>query len=112
MAECQCMTPPFDFRDYDTESLGVDETNGRFGEVTVETCKVCGARWLQYFVEYEAFSGSGRSYRGLVSSDMLSGLIPSQVPAMLAGLPWFFYGGSYFKTTVMTKGSGPVFVDL
>ena len=47
MAVCRCMTPPFDARDYDTEFLGVDETNGRFGEVSVETCKACGAGWLR-----------------------------------------------------------------
>ena len=34
MSECRCMTPPFYFLDYDSQSLGVDETNGRFGEVT------------------------------------------------------------------------------
>jgi hypothetical protein len=111
MVECRCMNPPLDFRDYDTESLGVDETNGRFGEVEVETCKACGARWLRYFVEYEAFSGSGRWYRGLVSPDVLSGLTPSQAPAVLEGLPWYFYGGSYFGTTG-SKGSGPVRLDL
>jgi len=107
MAECRCMTPPFDYRDYDTEPLGVDETNCRFAEVTVETCKACGARWLKYHVEYEAFSRSGRWYRGLVSPDVLSGLTPAQAPAVLAGLPWYFYGGSYFETTGR-KGSGPL----
>ncbi|HUR53827.1 MAG TPA: hypothetical protein VMZ71_06830 [Gemmataceae bacterium] len=107
MADCRCMTPPFDFRDFDTASLGVDETNGRFGEVTVETCRACGARWLRYFVENEAFSRSGRWYRGLVSPDVLAGLSPSQAPAVLAGLPWYFFGGSYFDSTGR-KGSGPL----
>jgi hypothetical protein len=111
MDECRCMKPPFDFRDYDPESLGVDETNGRFGEVTAETCKACGARWLGYSVEYEGFSRSGRWYRGLVSADMLSGLTPSQAPAVLAGLPWYFYGGNYFETTGR-RGAGPLSVDL
>ncbi len=111
MTECRCMTPPFDFRDYDIESLGIDETNGRFGDVTVETCKRCGAQWLRYFVEYEGMPSSGRWYRGLVSPEMLSGLTPDQAPAVLAGLPWYFYGGSYFETSGQ-KGCGPLFVDL
>jgi hypothetical protein len=111
MAECRCMAPPFSFQDYDTEFLGVDETNGRFGEVSVETCKACGATWLRYFVEYEAFPRSGRWYRGLVSPDVLQALTPDQAPGVLARLPWYFYGGNYFETTGR-KGSGPVFVDL
>ena len=111
MAECRCMTPPFDYRDFESESLGVDETNGRFGEVSVETCKACGAKWLRYFVEYEAFSRSGRWYRGLVSPDVLRGLKPERVPGVLSGLPWYFYGGSYFDTTGR-RGSGPLLIDL
>ena len=111
MAECRCTAPPFDFLDYDSELLGVDETNGRFGEVSVETCKACGAKWLRYFVEYEAFSESGRWYRGLVTAESLRSLTPELAVALLESLPWYFYGGSYFRTTGR-KGLGRVFVDL
>jgi hypothetical protein len=99
------MTPPFDYRDFETESLGVDMTNGRHGEVTVETCKACGSVWLRYLVEYEFFSESGRWYRGPVTWEMVESLKPEQAPELLSSMPWYFYGGSYFRTTGC-KGSG------
>lgn len=105
------MTPPFWYLDYDTVSLGVDETNGRCGEVTVETCKTCGSVWLRYFVEYESFSESGRWYRGLVTRNLIQSLKPEEAPALLSSLPSYFYGGSYFRT-LGRKGSGPVIIDL
>lgn len=105
------MTPPFRHTDLDSELIGVDETNGRFGEVSVETCKTCGAKWLRYFVEYEAFTASGRWYRGLVSQETLSSLTPEGAVDALSGLPWHFYGGSYFETTGR-KGVGAISVDL
>lgn len=105
------MTPPFWYLDYDTVSLGVDETNGRFGEVSVETCKACGNVWLRYFVEYEFYSESGRWYRGLVTREMLQSLKPEQAPELLTNLPWYFYGGSYFRTPGR-KGSGTITIDL
>ena len=111
MSECRCMTPPFMYTDYDSRPLGVDETNGRFGEVSVDTCKACGSLWLHYFVEYPSFSESGRWYRGLVTPEMVESLTPEQAPDMLASLPWRFYGGSYFRTRGR-KGSGPVSLDL
>jgi hypothetical protein len=101
------MTPPFSYLDYDAVSLGVDMTEGRYGEVTVETCKACGAKWLRYFVEWEWFSESGRWYRGLVTHEMLESLKPEQAPELLASLPWYFYGGSYFRT-LGREGSGPL----
>jgi len=105
------MTPPFWYLDYYTVSLGVDETNGRCGEVTVETCRACGNKWLRYFVEYELYSESGRWYRGLVTAESVESLKPEQAPALLSSLPWYFYGGSYFRT-LGRKGSGPIRVDL
>jgi hypothetical protein len=111
MSECRCMTPPFFYLDYDSKRIGIDETNGRSGEVTVDTCKACGRMWLHYFVEYESFSESGRWYRGLVTSEMVERLTPEQAPELLASLPWRFYGGSYFRTQGR-EGSGPIRVDL
>lgn len=110
MSECRCMTPPFYFDDFDSQLLGIDETNGRGGEVTVETCKACGKKWLRYFVEYPSFSESGRWYRGLVTLDMIESLKAEQAPELLAHLPWYFYGGSYFRTTGR-KGANTVWID-
>src|SRR3954466_9628779 len=107
MGVCVCMTPPFHYTDYDTTDIGVDETLGRFAEVTVETCKRCGALWLRYFYEIEAFSESGRWYRGLVTAEALQGLTPERAPAVLSALSWHFYGGSYYQTTGQ-RGKGAI----
>ena len=111
MTDCRCMAPPFDFADFDSEPLGIDQTNGRFAEVSVETCRACGAKWLRYFVEFEAFTASGRWYRGLVTAERLRTLTPELAVTLLESLPWYFYGGSYFQTTGR-RGSGRVFFDL
>jgi hypothetical protein len=99
MAECLCMTPPFVFLDYEFELLGLDETNGRFGEVSLQTCKACGRQWLHYFFEYEVFLKSGRWFRGLVPAEQLVSLSPESAVELLESLPRYFYSGSYFETT-------------
>ncbi|MCX7044792.1 MAG: hypothetical protein NTX50_04790 [Candidatus Sumerlaeota bacterium] len=100
-ADCRCMTPPFSFLDFDSFDLGVDETNGRFADVTVNRCKVCGRYWLKYLVEYEAFSESGRWFRGMIEEAEVTGgsLTPETALQRIAGMEWFFYGGSYYRTT-------------
>lgn len=111
MSDCRCMTPPFRHRDFDSEVIGVDETNLRFGEVSVETCKACGSTWLCYFVEYEAFTESGRWFRGLVSPAEIQSLTPERAVAVLQGLAWHFRGGGYFRSTGQ-RDAGPLAVDL
>jgi hypothetical protein len=111
MGECRCTSPPFDYRDYETVELGVDMTKNRGGEVSVETCKTCGRKWLRYFVEWEWHSESGRWYRGLVTDEMLESVTPESAAELLAGLPWYFYGGSYFRTTGRV-GLSPIYFDF
>ena len=111
MSACRCETPPFDYRDFQSTPVGIDETNGRFAEVSIETCRHCGTKWLRYLVEYEAFSESGRWYRGRLTAEMEQALTPERAVAMLESLTWHFYGGSYFRTTGQ-KGVGPLCVDL
>jgi hypothetical protein len=64
--ECGCLDPHAgSYTDFESvRDVGVDKTNGRYGEVRVDRCRSCGRLWLHYFVEYEAFSESGRCYRG------------------------------------------------
>jgi len=111
MADCRCMTPPFNYQDFDSAQVGVDETNGRFGQVSIETCKVCGRKWLCYRVEYEAISKSGRWYRGLVSEEIAPTVRPETAVQILQSLEWRLAGGSYFESTGF-KSAGPVIVNL
>ncbi len=93
------MTPPVDYRDYDTEDIGVDTARGHFAEVSIDTCKQCGKQWLNYHYELEAFSKSGRWYRGLITAEQVKDVTAAGALRMLAGLPWYLYGGSYFNTS-------------
>lgn len=75
---------------------GYDETNGRFGEVSILRCRTCRRFRLRYFVEYEGFSGSGRWGRGLIDEADIERTTPGNGIEHLHALPWFLYGGSYW----------------
>jgi len=111
MTACRCARPPFLYTDYDSRPVGIDTTNGRYGEVTIETCRHCGALWLRYLVEYEAFSRSGRWYRGLVTEEIARSVTPETAVAILQSLPIRFAGGSYFDSTGF-EDEGHIDVDL
>ncbi|MBL7747598.1 MAG: hypothetical protein JNM19_09250 [Chitinophagaceae bacterium] len=110
-AKCKCFIPPLHYTDYEKTYWGVDTTNGRFAEITLEVCVHCGTKWLNYLVEYEAFSKSGRWYRGVVQDNNLKGIVPGKVVSYFEGLDWFIFGGSYFSSTGM-YGKGKVQADL
>jgi hypothetical protein len=93
------MTPPIDYRDFDTDNVGVDNGKGRFADVTVDRCKHCGRQWLNYHYELEAFANSGRWYRGVVTSAQAERATAAGALGILAALPWHLYGGSYYDTS-------------
>src|SRR6187200_2159565 len=94
--ECRCSDPQGRFGGFDQIDIGVDKTHGRFGSVDLWRCKNCGRCWLHYFVEYEAFSRSGRWFRGLITEEQATRVTPENAAALLESLPWHFFGGSYF----------------
>ena len=108
--DCVCMTPPFNYKNYESTNIGDDLTNGRYGEVSIKKCMKCGKLWLDYHVEYEGYSGSGRWFRGLISENEASNIAPCSAVNFLEKLDWYFYGGSYFSSTGK-MGSGKVMVD-
>lgn len=104
---CTCMNPPLDYRDFESHPASDQFSEDRYGaEITVETCKHCGTHWLCYFVEYPAFTSSGRWCRGVVTDYEISKLTTDNALSLLEILPWYLYGGSYFGTTGK-QGSGP-----
>lgn len=74
--------PPFD-----ETYFGQDEANGRFGDVCLQTCCACGQIWLDYHVEYEAFSQSGRWFRGSLTPEQAQTVTPKTAADLLASLP-------------------------
>lgn len=106
MAECSCCQPPDYQSDFDVKHFGeYDDTNGRFGEVSIETCKKCGTKWLRYFVEYEAFSRSQRCYRGIMTEEISRKVTPQNAASIIEGLEWWISSGSFFDGK-HNKGSG------
>lgn len=76
----------------------------------METCLGCGAKWLRYFVEYPAFTASGRWCRGKVTDKDLDGVTAETALSVIESLDCYEYGGSYFKTA-SAIGKGPFWVD-
>ena len=111
MTHCICMILSFKYSDFDSFKVGVDKTNGRYGDVSIKTCKKCNRKWLHYYVTYEGFSGSGRWYQGLLSEDIIKTVTPETAVEILESMDWYFYGGSYLGTAG-NKGSGLISVDM
>jgi hypothetical protein len=111
LGECACLELGPRLGSFDEAFVGVDRTNGRFGDVSIRTCRACGRRWLRYQVEYEAFSGSGRWYTGLLPEGADARLRPEDAVPLLERLPWHVYGGSFFDSPGR-RGMGAPHVDL
>jgi len=96
---CGCENATAPYTHFTTREVGRDDTEGRFADVDIEQCVVCGRHWLRYHVEHEAFSRSGRWARGLVSADLAATITPEEAAPYLHSLDWYLYGGSYFGGT-------------
>lgn len=107
-SNCQCMTPSnYRAGDYSMANVGIDETNGRFGEVSIATCNFCRKQWLCYQLEYEGFERSGRWYRGEISPEDAGHVRPENAVAMLDRMGWYFAGGSYFESAGSRRSGAP-----
>lgn len=110
--QCSCLDEPRSFDQYEeVRRLGVDPTSGRYGEVGLLRCKRCGRYWLRYQVEYEAFTGSGRYFMGLITLEKAESLAPDEAFDYLNQLDWHLYGGSYFFGK-KGRSTGKVDVDV
>ena len=57
---CPCRHSGVSYRQFSPfRSVGVDETEGRYAEVSIDECRERQLLWLRYAVEYESFSRSG-----------------------------------------------------
>ena len=77
----------------------MDKTNGRFGEVSIEKCIHCDTLWLNYLIELEFFSNSGRWFRGRIETCDVNTITVLNALDYLRSLDWHFYGGSYYNST-------------
>lgn len=105
IAECRCLTVGPERSE--ERFIGVDKTAGRFANVTLRRCRECGRLWLRYFVEYEAFTASGRWAEGLIGEKEAERVVPEQAAGFLDGLDWYIFGGSFFGDR-RKRGSGHI----
>lgn len=106
ITQCPCYHPPFYFGDFNQQHLGIEKIH--HGEVDIETCKSCGTLWLKYFVENEAFTASGRWFRGVITEKDALIITPENAVSYLESLPWYFAGGCFFNSAGF-KRSGNIF---
>lgn len=96
---CRCAELPLPAAGYALVRLvGVDETNGGFGEVTMQRCCACARLWLCYQLEYEGIPASGRYFFGRISDADAATITPEAAIPYLERLEKCLCGGSYFGT--------------
>lgn len=95
---CVCMSPPVQYKAFEVDPQRFAEDQ-HGGEISVQRCKHCSTKWLVYFVEYPSFTASGRWCRGPIHDSELEQINSDNALAFLEQLPWYIYGGSYYKST-------------
>lgn len=105
-SDCECFSPNARYDQFhERRSLDWDTTNGRFADVQINECVTCGQLWLRYFVEYEAFTCSGRWGRGMIDPVKAMTIRPEDATSFLAKLPSYIRGGSFFGKAEVVSGS-------
>src|SRR5258706_16098319 len=105
-AACACLLEGP--REFERIDIGIDSTAGRFAEVEIRVCRKCGTQWVHYFYEMEAFTASGRWYCGILNAELERGLRSETAADVLAAMPDYVCGGSYFGS--IRRSTGPLFL--
>jgi len=110
-SSCECQNPKANYLVFDSKEIGIDHKNGRYGEVSIKTCKKCGSKWLHYFAEYESFSRSGRWFRCAIEEKTVVKIEVANAENYLKNADLCFAGGSYFESSGF-KSKGEIRLDL
>ena len=105
--DCICHKPPFSYLNYETLALGIVETNGHFAEVSIQTCKHCGTKWLNYFVEIEGFSSNIKWFKAIVEDLIVDSITTENALKYIEKARRYFYGGYYYGSGI-SIGSGKI----
>jgi hypothetical protein len=100
---CSCLELDYVSWKFDEKYLGSDRY---YADISLRRCKHCGRLWLHYHYENEAFSQSGRWYRGLIAPEQAETIAAENALEFLGKLEWYLCGGSYFGRVF--KASGPI----
>ncbi|HUU14885.1 MAG TPA: hypothetical protein VM182_14445 [Terriglobia bacterium] len=104
--DCECLVLDYVKWDFDEKSLGTDRN---WADVALRTCRRCDRVWLYYHYENEAFSKSGRWYRGVVSAKVAESIEAEDALDLLAKLDGYICGGSYFGS--VRRGCGAIVIS-
>ena len=98
---CACLEVAYTKWEFEEKDLGTDRY---YADISLRTCKGCGRRWLHYHYENEAFTASGRWYRGLVPDDQVESVSAEGAKEFLGKLDWYLCGGSFYGKVFKTSG--------
>lgn len=102
--DCRCTQPPFRSSEFQLRHLGVD---AHWGEVSVQTCRQCQRSWLNYLIEEEHHSRSGRWWRAPLPAAAAADLDAAGARAFIEHCSWCFVGGSWLDSSGM-RVSAPI----
>lgn len=105
--DCKCNKPPFYFEDYKTKDLGEDS---HFAVVTIDTCKKCGTKWVNYLIEEEFRTKAGRWWRAPLDATYMNKLKAANAKDYLESLEWCFVGGPFYNGKIYRheEHEGPI----
>jgi len=101
---CACETGALRFDNFAETDLGMDQHHG---EVSLNRCRQCRRLWRQYYHAQEAFTGSGRCYRGLIPPELENSITADNALEVLGKLDGYLCGGSRLDGQIV-KGHGPL----
>ena len=97
---CSCLNGDDYFANFIERYIGMDDS---FGEISTMQCRLCGRYWLRYYYANEAYTGSGRWYRGIIEPALVSSISIENAKDILENLTWYYRGGSYFGGKVIKR---------
>ena len=71
--------------------------------MSLQRCRRCGRVWLHYHWEHEAFTRSGRWFRGLITPEAAASLSAETAVETLARLDWHYCGGGYYDGKISKR---------
>lgn len=104
---CQCFVPSTTVAWTDQAEIGVTD---RYWELSRMRCSKCGTPWLSAFLEFEAFSRSGRHYRAPTNDAALEAITPEIALHIIRDATFRIAGGSRFDGVErVVNGPGKLF---
>ena len=107
---CACLDPECSLDAFHETDIGSVLAGWQLFNGSLFDCRHCGSRWLHCAKVEQDGATISRWYRGPLLARQLRNVTAENARAILAGLPWYFYGGVEFETAGR-QGSGPALLE-